>query len=123
VPDPEEFAMPEPVLVSVATAVASKAALDLYDLVKRRFRRDAEASAALEAATSAPDQEANVLALAEQLERLDRLDPDFGREVRATWNLSRQDASAQDDAVVNQITGGVVGRSFQGRDVHGDVRF
>jgi hypothetical protein len=115
--------MSEPVLVSVATAVASKAALDLYALVKRRFQRDPEADATLEAATRHPDDEGGVLALAEQIERHGRLDPAFAQAVQAAWTATEQSTQVHDDGIVNQISGGVVGKSFQGRDVHGDVRF
>jgi hypothetical protein len=121
----EEHAMPEPVLVSVATAVASKAALDLYGLVKRRFGRDPKAQEALDAAADDPTSEERVLALAEEITRLEQLDADFAREVRAGWEAEQAKAGpvAQDDGVVNQISSSVVGRSFQGRDVQGDVRF
>jgi hypothetical protein len=113
--------MPEPVLVSIATAVATKAALDLYGLVKRRFERDPEAEAALDAAAEDPDDRDAVVALADQIERVGRLDPEFDRAVRVTWDASTTTTVAQDDGVVNQISGGAVGRAVQARDVHGDV--
>lgn len=115
--------MPEPVLVSIATAVATKAALDLYALVKRRFTGEPEAQDALEAATADPEDQGRVQALAEQIDRVGRDDPEFGRAVQATWQRFETRGEAEDGGVVNQITGGVVGKSFQGRDVHGDVRF
>jgi hypothetical protein len=105
--------VPEPVLVAVATAVASKAALDLYGLVKGRFEHDRDASGALEDA-SRGDERA-IEALAEHLERVERLDPEFGRAVRAAWQAE------VGGRVANTVVGDVVGKSFQGRDVHGDV--
>ena len=48
--------MPEPILVSIAAALATKSATSLYDLVKRKFTGRKEAVAALEAADgTAPD--------------------------------------------------------------------
>ena len=48
--------MPDPVLVSVAAALAGKSASSLHDLVKKKFSRSPEVTTILEEALgSAPD--------------------------------------------------------------------
>jgi len=113
--------MSDPVLLSAATAVATKAALDLYNVVKRRFRQDADADRALDAAVATPDDD-HVATLADHLARIDAADAEFAAAWRASWRQHDQRAAATDDAVVNQI-GGDVNQSVQARDIHGDITF
>lgn len=111
--------MPEPILVSIAAAIAAKSATSLYDLVKRRFAGRGEAAAALEAAAGADEDSPEVADLAAHLADAEAEEPVFGIELRQTW----QQVNADRGAVVNQITGNVSGRVVQARDIHGDITF
>jgi hypothetical protein len=113
--------MPEPVLLAVATAVASKAGLDLYALVKRRLGRDPDAGAVLDAATADPGNDKLVAVLAERLAEVERTDPGFARDLRVAWTAFS--ATAEGEAVVNQVSGTVTGNVVQARDIQGGVRF
>lgn len=111
--------MPEPILVSIAAAVAAKSASSLYDLVKRKFTRREEAEAELDAAGGAAPDSPEVAALAARLAALEEEDPGFGVELRRTW----QEVSASRGGVVNQISGNVSGKVVQARDIEGGVSF
>lgn len=47
--------MPEPILVSIAAALAGKASVGLYGLATRKFARDPKGIAEIEAAVEAPE--------------------------------------------------------------------
>lgn len=111
--------VPEPILVSIAAALAAKSVTSLYDLVKRRFTGRKEAAAALEAADGAAPDSAEVAALATHLAAEEAADPAFGVELRNTW----QQVSAERGGVVNQITGNVSGNVVQARDIEGGISF
>jgi len=111
--------VPEPILVSIAAAIAAKSATSLYDLVKRRFTGRGEAAAALEAAENAGPESAEVATLATHLAAEEAQDPAFGVELRNTWQL----VNAESGGVVNQITGNVSGKVVQARDIEGGVSF
>jgi hypothetical protein len=108
--------VPEPILVSIAAALAAKTTTSLYELVKGKFAGREEAEAALEAADGASPDSPEVAALAAQL---DTEDPEFGEELRRTW----QQTTASQGGVVNQITGNVSGKVVQARDITGDIKF
>lgn len=111
--------MPEPVLVSIAAALAAKSVASLYDLVKRRFAGRQDATAALEAAEGAAAGSPEVTTLATHLATAEADDPSFAAELRNTW----QRVSADRGAVVNQISGAVTGKVLQARDIEGDITF
>lgn len=111
--------VPDPILVSIAAALAAKSATSLYDLVKRRFTSRKEAETALEAAAGAPPDSPEVTALATQLAAEETEDPAFGIELRHTW----QQISASQGGVINQITGNVTGKVVQARDIEGGISF
>lgn len=104
--------MVDPVLMSVATQLATKAASGLYDLVVARFRRHPDAAEALEAAMGAEPDSPPVQALATRLAEVAAEDPEFDSAVRA-W--------ADRGGVVNQISGAVVGKAVQARDITGNI--
>jgi hypothetical protein len=132
--------MPDPVLSSVAAAVAGKAAeaavqggkdacAALVRLIRDRFRRDKAAAAALEVARGDPADEPAVAALAQALERLAAADGDFAARIRELWPRAAAELAAAADGVVNSATGSVGGHLMQARDVRvegglhfGDVR-
>lgn len=111
--------MPEPILVSIAAALAAKSATSLYELVRRKFAGRKEAVAALEAADGAAPDSPEVAAVADHLATASAEDPAFGIELRNTW----QQVSASQGGVVNQITGNITGKVVQARDVEGGISF
>lgn len=114
--------MPEPVLISVATALAGKAATSLYDFVKARFAGRGRAAEVLSAAEGAEPGSPEVVALAEELARAEQVDPAFSAGLRAEWaRFAGQ--RAEHGGVANQITGRVTGKVVQARDIEGGVSF
>jgi len=111
--------MPEPILVSIAAALAAKSATSLYDLVKRKFAGRDDAAAALEAADGASPDSAEVATLATHMAAVENDDPAFRTELRNTW----QQVSAGQDGVINQVTGNVSGNVVQARDIDGGISF
>jgi hypothetical protein len=109
--------MPEPILVSIAAALAAKGATGLYELVKRKFAKDPEAVAALEAASAAPDAPQPITALAERLHEAEVEDGEFAEALRTEW----QKLTITHGEVHNQVTGNVTGKVVQLRDVHGNI--
>jgi hypothetical protein len=119
---------PDPILSSVATAVAGKAAelavqggkeacAALVRLIRERFSHDKAAAAALDAAHGKQAQDAAVADLARALERLTSQDAAFAARVRELWPQARAELSASDGGVVNSATGSVGGHLMQARDV------
>ncbi|MBM7769806.1 hypothetical protein JOD54_000010 [Actinokineospora baliensis] len=115
--------MPEPVLVSIAAALAGKSVGALYELVRDRFSKRADAAAALAASAGAEPESAEVAALAEELDREQRADPEFAERLREQWANEAQAGHADRGGVVNQITGTVSGKVLQARDIQGGVSF
>lgn len=112
--------MPEPILVAIAAALAAKASGGLYDLVKKRFRRDAAATKALERSADAGEGSPEVNELAATLERITSEDPEFGAAVRAEWNQTVEQRA--DRGGVNMQISGSPDKAVQiGGDVHGDI--
>ena len=111
--------MPEPILVSIAAAIAAKSATSLYELVKRKFGGREEAERALTAADGAAPESTEVAALATHLAAAEAEDPAFATELRNTW----QQVAAREGGVVNQISGNVSGKVVQARDIEGGVSF
>jgi hypothetical protein len=106
--------MPEPILVSIAAALAGKAATGLYDLAKRKFSGHKEATAELEAAVAQPDDPQRIEILAERLAASEHADPEFGTALRAEW------ANHSSGNVHNQVQGSVA-KLVQARDIHGNI--
>ncbi|MFJ1768133.1 hypothetical protein ACIOD2_47990 [Amycolatopsis sp. NPDC088138] len=115
--------MPEPVLVSMAAAIAARTVVGLYNLVKARFAADPEAKAVLEAAEGATADSPEVRKLAEALEAKKTADPAFAEEVAAEWERAVVDQDATSGGVTNQISGHVGGNVVQARDIQGGVSF
>ena len=115
--------MPEPVLVSIAAAVAGRAVIGLYNLVKAKFAGDPEASAVLEAAEGAAEDSPQVRELAAKLQAKQAEDPVFDKEVRAEWERVSIEQRAESGGVTNQISGQVSGKVVQARDIQGDIKF
>jgi hypothetical protein len=123
--------LPDPVMSSVAAAVAGKAAEAAWEggktacaalirVVRERFSRDGDAMAVLEAADDNPGDEAAVGGLAFQLVRLTAADTDFAARVQELWPQASVELSAGDSGTVNSSTGSVGGHLIQARDLHID---
>ncbi|WP_410675543.1 hypothetical protein [Amycolatopsis sp. cmx-4-68] len=115
--------MPEPVLVSMAAALAGRLVMGVYDLVKAKFADDPQASAVLVAAEGAAEDSARVRELAETLEAKQAADPEFARQLHAEWQRSAVAQQAETGGVTNQVSGNVSGKVLQARDIHGDITF
>ena len=113
--------MVEPVLIAVATALASKAAAGLYDLVRTKLAESKEQTAILDSAAGAEPGSPPVLRLAEILERAEQTDPEFGVRLRGEWvKISTADSRGD---TANEITGTVSGNAVQARDIQGGITF
>lgn len=112
--------MPEPILISIAAALASKAATSLYDVVRNKFARNKEALAELEEASARPDDPQLIEALAQHLEQSEADDTEFKKELRDEWEKIIASQHVDHGSIATQITGDV-GKFVQVRDVHGDI--
>ena len=106
--------MIDPILTSIATTLATKAAGGLYDLVSKVFRRHPQAQLALAAAQGAEPDSAPVHALAERLAEVTAAEPEFDRELREL---------ADHGGVINKVSGNVTGNVVQARDITGNISF
>jgi len=104
--------MPEPILISIAAALAAKAATGIYDLVKKKFSKDPAAIAELEAAST--DQPETITAIAERLEVAGKEDPEFAAALREQYQ--------QEAEVINQFSG-TARNVVQARDIQGGISF
>lgn len=105
-------------MISIATAIATKAATGLYDLVKEKFSKDPEAGKALETAEAMPREAGPIRVLAERLEAAEQADPEFAETLRSGWTQH-----AEKGGVTNQISGDVSGKVVQAGDIHGNISF
>jgi hypothetical protein len=117
----EDLRMVEPVLLAIASTLATKAAGTLYDLVKSAFGRHPKAAAALVAAADEEPESAAVRALAERLAQVEAAEPEFREQLRSAWTQIAGEQVADHGGVVNQITGNVTGSVVQARDISGGV--
>ncbi|MGH3853224.1 MAG: hypothetical protein ACRDR6_06935 [Pseudonocardiaceae bacterium] len=115
--------MPDPILVSIAAALAGKSATGLYDLVKKKFTGAPSATKALDDAEGSPPDSPEVHALSDELARAESLDLRFAADLRAMWGQVLAQQRADNGGVVNEITGTVSGNVLQARDIAGGVSF
>lgn len=109
--------MPEPMLLTIAASLASRAVAGLYELVRVKFADDPVAAAALAAADGQPEDSPQVRALGEALDRTAAADPDFGARLRDHHGVT------QTGRVTNQISGTVHGNVVQAGDIQGGISF
>ena len=112
--------MTEPVLVSIAASLATRAFAGLYALVRARFADDPEATAALTAAEGAAPDSPQVAALAEALRRAEAEDPAFHDRLRREHERVTVHQSGR---LNNQVSGKVTGPVIQAGEITGDVTF
>ncbi|MGQ0776817.1 MAG: hypothetical protein ACT4NY_20765 [Pseudonocardiales bacterium] len=112
--------MPEPILISIAAAIAGKTASGLYDLVKRRYSGNRQATAELEAAVEDPADPQLIEVIAERLAIAEESDPDFRAALRSEWDKITVTQHAE-GGVANQVYGNVSGKVVQARDIHGNI--
>ena len=121
--------MTDPIMLSVAGAVAGKAAEALTEggknalaalvrLIHSRLGHSDAAMRALEPVTSGAADPAIVHELAQALERTAAADPGFAAQVRALWPPAREEIAAHDSGTVNISTGSVAGHLIQARDLN-----
>ena len=116
--------MVEPILMSIATTLATKAAGSLTDLVRSAFGRHPKAAEALDAAENAEHKDAaspEVTALASELGAIADADPEFARKLHAEWARVETTQRADRGGVNNLITGNVSGKVLQARDIQGNI--
>jgi transcriptional accessory protein Tex/SPT6 len=115
--------MPEPVLISIAAALASRSIVGLYKFVKKKFSDDPEATAILEATEGAAEDTAAIKKLQEKLAEAQTKDPKFAEELHDEWERAQVQNQAEAGGVVNSVTGGVSGNVVQARDIQGGISF
>ncbi|MGH3774027.1 MAG: hypothetical protein ACRDRW_21995 [Pseudonocardiaceae bacterium] len=115
--------MSDPILVSIAAALAGKGATGLYDLVKKKFAGSPPAAKALDDVEGSSLDSPEVYALSAELARAESSDPQFAADLRAIWGQVSTRQRADYGGVVNGITGTVSGNVLQARDIEGGVRF
>lgn len=115
--------MPDPILTSIATALATKAASGLFDLVKRKFASSKPADDALKAAQDEPGNGLVIEDLVQRLADAERDDPEFSAALRSEWQNYVVSQQASQGGVNNQISGSVSGKALQAGDIDGDVSF
>jgi hypothetical protein len=115
--------VPEPILMSIATTLATKTATSLYELVKKKFADRKQALTALEAAKDATPGSPQLEALASELHDAEQADPVFAEALRAEWAATQVNQHATGDAVTNQVSGTVTGNMVQARDIQGGISF
>ena len=121
--------MTDPIMLSVASAVASKATeavaeggraaiTALVRLVREHFAKNKASVHALDRAQGAPQDPMAIEQLAQVLEEATAADADFGRQIRMLWPQAQIELSAGDGGVVNTNSGAVGGHLIQTRDLH-----
>jgi hypothetical protein len=119
----------DPVMLSVASTVAAKAAdaaadgartavAALVRLIRGRLGKNNADAMVLDDAQSQPGDQAAVVQLATVLERMAEADPGFGSHLRVLWPQAQAELAARDGGVVNTSTGTVGGHLIQVRDMH-----
>lgn len=115
--------MSDPVLVSIAAALAGRTAVSVYEYVRRKFSGEPAVTAALETADGAEPDSAEVRALSEVLAAAARSDLEFESDLRSLWQSAAVEQHAERGGVANQIAGTVNGKVVQARDIQGGVTF
>jgi hypothetical protein len=112
----------DPILLSIAGVLATKATGTLFDLVKKTFSRHPKAAAALAAAVDEPPDSTPVRALAERLAKVEAAEPEFSKQLRDEWaKITTTTQTADHGGVTNSVTGTVSGTVVQARDIHGGI--
>ncbi|MFC0533163.1 hypothetical protein [Phytohabitans kaempferiae] len=127
--------MIDPVMITVATTLTTKAAESLSDVGRSAFGKllgrvrgqldtDPEGAAALAAAQRHPDDQREIERLARALAAAARDDPAFAADLARLWPAVRAATiAASGGGVVNQVSGTVSGAVVQARDVSGGITF
>jgi hypothetical protein len=119
----EEAYVPDPILVSIAAALASKGAATIYDVVKAKFAGNRAAIEALESADGATPESPLVHTLSEHLEQAEQDDKAFSEQLRNRWHEVSIAQDANDGGINNLISGSVSGNVIQARDINGGITF
>ena len=102
--------MPEPILLSIATTLATKAAGSLFDVVKEKLAKRGKAdSATLDAAVRPGAGSEEIQRLVDSLAAAERDDQVFGRRLRTEWARISVTQRVDSGGIANQIAGNVTG--------------
>jgi hypothetical protein len=127
--------VPEPILMSIAAALAGKAVPALFEFVKNKFAGRKAAAEALAAAEGKEAESLEVKALSEELAKAEQADPEFGTELRKQWQVSIEAGrdvnigstittnTVHNSGPINTISGNVTGKVIQAGDIHGNISF
>jgi len=113
----------DPLFVSVAAALAGKAAGNLYDIVRKRLKGDPNAAKQLEVVTSGQATPTDLDDLARTLEYIAQRDDGFRTALNAEVSRHVESSANGEDSVTNTVGGDVSGKVVQARDVEGGVHF
>jgi hypothetical protein len=124
--------MTDPILATVATTLADKAAAALvsggasavralFDLVRSKFTGRKDAEQALQDAQDQPERPEHIERLTEALARAIEEDPRFGSELQRLWKQARTELKTDRGGVINQVSGTVGGHVVMARDVTGGI--
>jgi hypothetical protein len=130
-PNRSGVAMPDPVTLAIASAVAGKVAESLTDQarqaltelrarIRRKFLHRPEDLAILEAAQADPSSSGRIAQVASLIERTALDDPAFGNDIRSLWNQVQIEINTTNSAITN-VFHGQADKVVQTRDVHGDL--
>jgi hypothetical protein len=124
-------AMPDPVIMAIATAVAGKVAESVTDQAKQalaqiseriraKFRNRPDDLVILDAAQANPGSPERITQMARLLDQAALSDPAFGNDIRALWNQVRIEITTTNSNTTN-IFHGQADKVVQINDVHGDL--
>ena len=124
--------MTDPMLTSIATALAGKTATTLaacgrkalaalYEAIKEKFSGSAKSTEVL-GNSSTKSNEHSTAALTKELIKAVEQDPLFAERLKALWSKASTEINAEAD-VVNTVTGKVLGHVVQAHDISGGISF
>lgn len=113
--------MVDPILISIAGTLATKATGALFDLVKSAFSRHKKAELALAGAIGEEPDSTPVLVLAERLAQVEEAEPEFKKQLRDEWaKVTTTTQTASHGGVTNSVANNS-GTVVQAGDITGGV--
>ncbi len=113
----------DPLFVSVVTALAGKAAGNLYEVVRKRLEGDANGAKQLAVISSGQGTTVELDEFARTLESIAQRDRGFRVSLDAEVARHVESSAAGEGSVTNTVGGDVSGKIVQARDVDGGVHF
>ena len=113
-------------LSKICNSTTEKAGEQLWDsltsVVRRLFGRQSTSVEAARRLGERPGDADSIKALAQALVDDSRRDPQAAAQLRH-WLVAAEQTLAQDNRVINTISGDVHGNVLQARDIRGDITF